>query len=312
MSKTEFTIGLLFIQVMLLIAQSSCKEESKPLKPIVFELENISTKSVEYSPTFSTSGSEVYFAKSNDKWGTGDMKSSIYYSAKENNEWSMPKLVPFSGQYDDSDPHLTNNGNTMYFISKRPSKGIQQVSADIWKVEKDEMDKWDIPIRLSNPINSQNNEYCPRTDENGNLYFASDRPGGFGQGDLYMVKKEKELYTLPINLGNSINTNKGEWNLEISKDGSIIIFEASEREQNLSSYGDLYISFKLNEQWTIPQNIEEINTSGSDLYPELIDDDHILYFTSSDSLKSTDTNIYSIEFEAIYNNYRKDAVLSEK
>ena len=62
------------------------------LRPQIFEPENISTNAVEYSITFSNTGSEVYFAKSNDKWGSSDMESSIYYSVKEDGKWLAPEI----------------------------------------------------------------------------------------------------------------------------------------------------------------------------------------------------------------------------
>ncbi|MDY8137474.1 hypothetical protein [Aquimarina sp. 2201CG5-10] len=304
------TINVFSIIVLgiLFLLYSSCKKASTPFKKLVFEENNISTEAIEYASSFSPSGTEVYFSKSNDKWGKGNIKSSIYFSVKKNQQWSKPKLASFSGQYDDSAPHITNNGKTLYFISQRPYDGVQQASQDIWKVERDKNNKWGIPTRLDTPINSLQNEYCIRTDKYGNLYFASDRNMGYGQGDLYIVKKTNNTYGSPINLGNPLNTEKGEWNLEVNKEGNIIIFEASERVENLSPYGDLYISFKLDGDWSFPQNIQEINTTGSDLYPELLEDHNILYFSSSDSLNSTQTNIYSIKFEHIYDKYKKSAV----
>lgn len=310
MKELGISINLFLILIlgMLLLLSSSCKKTSAQFKPLVFEANTISTKAIEYAPSFSPSGSEIYFSKSNDKWGKGTIKSSIYFSVKKNQKWSKPKLASFSGQYDDSAPHITNNGKTLYFISQRPYDGIQQVSQDIWKVERNGNNKWGTPIRLDSPINSSQNEYCIKTDKYSNLYFASDRNMGYGQGDLYIVKKINNTYSSPINLGNSLNTEKGEWNLEVNKEGNMIIFEASERAENLSPYGDLYISFKLGDDWSFPQNIQEINTTGSDLYPELIEDDNILYFSSSDSLESTRTNIYSVEFGHIYDKYRRNAV----
>ncbi len=305
-----FVIGLSLIIFQCPSVMTQINSDGE-LQPSVFQSENISTEAVEYCPTFSPSGLEIYFAKSDDKWGMVDMKSSIYYSVKNDDKWSSPVEVSFSGKYDDKDPHLTSDGRTMYFISRRPSKA-NHVSADIWMVVKDEMEKWGTPIRLNNPVNSQGNEYSPCTDKNGNLYFASDRSGGYGQGDLYMAEKINGEFTIPINLGNSINSDKGEWNLEINGDGKMIIFEASQREQNLSSYGDLYITFKSNNMWTIPQNIKELNTTGSDLYPHLVDDESTLYYTSSDSLKSTNTDIYFIEFKTILDNYKIRSVLLEK
>lgn len=310
--KTFSNSVKLLLIVILSTLLFGCENSTRKVEKLVFEPHNISTESTEYAPSFSASRTEVYFSKSDDKWGDGELKSSIFFSFKKNQKWSKPKLASFSGQYDDSAPHITNDGKTLYFISKRPSDGIQQPSQDIWKVERKKNNKWGNPIRLNSPINSLQNEYSVRTDKFGNLYFASDRAANYGQGDLYISKKAKTNYYPPMNLGNTLNSEKGEWNLEVNKEGDIIIFEASERAENLSSYGDLYISFKSNNEWSLPQNIQEVNTTGSDLYPELIEDDNILYFSSSDSLESTQTNIYFIEFEHIYDKYRKNAEFPKK
>lgn len=300
------------IQCFCLIVLIGCTTQQQPNKPQVFEPGNISTKLVEYGSSFSSDATEVYFSRSQEKWGTRGMKSYIYHSVKEAQGWSAPKLVSFSGEYDDSDPHLTNNGKTLYFISRRPSAENEEISADIWKVEKTGANEWGDPIRLANPINSPKTEYSPRTDAVGNLYFASDREGGLGQGDLYKAEKQNTGYASPMNLGRTINSEQGEWNLEINQDGNLIIFEASGRKENLSPYGDLYISFKLNEGWSIPQNMIELNSTGSDLCPELIEVNDLLYYSSSDSLKSTNTEIYAVGFKGIYEQYRASAEFSRK
>ncbi|MDC8003653.1 hypothetical protein POV27_06290 [Aureisphaera galaxeae] len=290
---------------------ASCDSGQASGKPVLFEPNNVSTEIVEYGPSFSASGQEMYFARSADKWGQGPLTSAIYHSVKENEMWSKPELVSFSGVYDDSDPHITNDRNTLYFISKRASE-TGQTSADIWKVNKDEDGKWGTPIRLQEPINSEGNEYSPKTDDQGNLYFASDRSGGYGQGDLYVAKTEGGQFAAPANLGDAVNTDQGEWNLEISRDGKILIFEASGRPENVSSYGDLYISFKENDGWTVPQNITELNTSGSDLSACLTNKNKTLYYASSDSIKNPSVNIYRVDFKTIFDHYKKNATATEK
>ncbi len=310
-SKDTFDLLSILLYSVVILLTIGCNKELKEHQPTLFEPGNISTASIEYGLTFSSSGSEIYFSKSNDQWGKGDVVSFIYYSVYKNGTWSTPKLASFSGKYDDSAPYITNHGKTLYFISKRPAEGGEEVSMDIWKVERDDKGEWGVPMRLEEPINSLANEYCLRTDTYGNLYFASDRKGGYGQGDLYTAKKTNDQYDPPINLGSSLNSEFGEWNLEVNQKGDLIIFEASQRKENLSSYGDLYISFKENDQWSLPQNIKEINTTGSDLYPELIEDTNTLYYSSSDSLESTQTNIYFVDFKNLYTKYRKNAVFPE-
>nr|WP_288935151.1 hypothetical protein [uncultured Allomuricauda sp.] len=134
MSISKFVIGLI---VLFFHNTSIFAQIERGSRTFVFEPKNISTDSVEFCAVFSRQEREVYFARSNQKWGKGDMKSSIYYAVKKNGIWSTPETASFSGLYDDSDPHLTRDGNTLYFISKRPSEGIP-TSADIWMVEKDD------------------------------------------------------------------------------------------------------------------------------------------------------------------------------
>ena len=303
-------LSLLLLFVLMEPAQNILGQSGIEVHISIFEPKKVSTDLVEYSSSFSSSGTEVFFARSKNQWGKGNMKSSIYYAVKENNIWSRPELVSFSGRYNDSDPHITQDGKTLFFISERPSKSAG-VSADIWSVEKDNTGKWGEPARLESPLNSESREYSPRTDNEGNLYFASDRPGGFGQGDLYMAAKSIKGFDDPSNLGSTINSEKGEWNLEINGKGKLLIFEASQRKENVSPYGDLYISFKSGNIWSIPQNIKELNTSGSDLYPQLTNEDNFLFYTSSNSLKSVGTNIYFVEFMPFYRAYKKQAVFPE-
>ena len=269
--------------------------------------ERISTEFVEYASTFNTEGTELYFARSRQKWAKEELKSTIYFSKKENGSWSTPQIASFSGEFDDSDPHLTGDGNSLYYISKRPPN-----SADIYVVHKATDGIWGAPQRLNDSINSSGTEYSPRTDAIGNLYFASDGLRGYGQGDLYVCRFRNSRFQAPENLGNTVNSKFGEWNLEISQDGKILIFEASQRKENVSPYGDLYLSFKQKGNWTIPQNIKELNSSGSDLCPYLSPDLKTLYYSSSDSLKSTGTNIYQADFSKLSQAYRERAKLPEQ
>lgn len=302
-NKIIFFIGLYFLTSILLEAQNT--KDERPIREL-FQADKISTFASELSATFATSGTEIYFSRSNDKWGSGTMQSSIYYSQKINNEWTEAKLAAFSGRFNDSSPHLAQDGKSLYFISKRPLND-RQTSADIWVVKKEGSNEWGEPVRLHEPINSTGNEYSPRTDREGNLYFASDRPGGYGQGDIYFSKFEDGKLGDPVNIGQAINSPTGEWNLEINQDGDLIIFEASEQKENISSYGDLYISFKLDTVWSLPQNMKELNTSGSDLYPELLESQNRLYYSSSDSLSGQLTNIYEVDFKSLSERYRQSA-----
>ena len=136
--------------------------------------------------------------------------------------------------FNDGDPHLSKDGKTLYFISTRPSEALIE-SRDIWMVRRMADGNWDRAERLTKPINSMKNEFGPITTANGDLYFVYDREGGYGQGDIYIAEQYGDHFLPPVNLGKVINGPKGEWNLEISDDGEIMIFEASQRKENKSS-----------------------------------------------------------------------------
>ncbi len=71
-----------------------------------------------------------------------------------------------------------------------------------------------VPIKLSAIVNSQYNEITPWLDDEGRyLYFASDRPGGYGETDIWVTERLDASFTnwsKPVNLGPIVNTNKSE------------------------------------------------------------------------------------------------------
>ena len=259
---------------------------------------------IDYGITFSPSGDTFYFARAKGTWGK-KIKSSIYYAKNRDGQWSEPKIVSFSGRYDDSDPHIDLDGRTLYFVSDRPSKGGNG-SPDIWVVEKDSAGNWGQPERLPEPINSTAMEASPKTTQQGDLYFVSNRKGGLGQGDIYRAGVTQQGFSQVENLGRIVNAPTGEWNFDIDPAGEILIFEASHRKHNMSVSGDLYISFKQDETWTIPQNIVELNSKGSDLYAKL-SNDHRLYYSSNGFSKDTSPKIYQTDFNQLISQYQKTA-----
>ncbi len=296
-------LSLAQITLLILIQVSALAE---PL-PIEFETGTISTSAIEYGITFAPDGQSMYFVRDHGQWGKNNGKSTIYHARKINGEWSNPVVAGFSGQYNDSDPHVSADGQHLYFISDRPVLGVP-ISADIWVMSQDEQGLWHDLKRISAPINSEHVEYSPSTTANGDLYFASDRSGGMGQRDLYRVRKTDGGYGPVENLGQSINSATEEWNLTINDVGDMLIFEASGRPGNLSGAGDLYISFLQEGTWSKPQHMRELNSTGSDLYPEILGD--ALFYASNGRSSSRSPNIYQIDFKNMREKYKMEATKS--
>jgi Tol biopolymer transport system component len=71
---------------------------------------------------------------------------------------------------------------------------------------------WGPPQNLGPTINTSSNEQTPTLSLDGHrLYFASDRPGGFGNLDLYVSRRHNRRddfgWQPPVNLGSGVNTS---------------------------------------------------------------------------------------------------------
>lgn len=159
-----------------------------------------------------------------------------------------------------------------YFVSDRHDPG----DADIWQLAWDGAG-WGPPERLPAPVNSPQAEFSPVVANDGSLCFASARPGGAGQGDLYCASLDADGRWLVEPLAPSINSTHGEWNLAFSPDGGLLLFESSGRETNISIPGDLYVSRRDGTAWSAPVPLSRLNTAGSDLMPRFLPDGSLVY-----------------------------------
>lgn len=113
----------------------------------------------------------------------------IFQSNRLGNEWSMPYLLPFpvnTGEWE-ATPYIAPDGKVLYLNSIRG--GPDKKDVDIWQFEfKD--GKWTNPRLMDGPFLSNKHDYDPCLSPDGEkFYFTSDREGGLGDSDIYMVKK---------------------------------------------------------------------------------------------------------------------------
>lgn len=91
-------------------------------------------------------------------------------------------------------------------------------------------DSWSEPMNLGKEVNSAFMEVTPfLAADNKTLYFASNRPGGVGQFDMYMTRRLDNTWTHwtePVNLGPNINTTGNDINYIIAPAGEYAIFSS--------------------------------------------------------------------------------------
>jgi hypothetical protein len=234
--------------------------------------------------TLADNGGEAYVSIQS---ATGDL-SVLSRITKTSGIWGQPILVPFSGQYIDLEPMLTNQDRRLYFASNRPvdSTSITPKDFDIWYVEREHLNApWSEPINVGVPVNSEHNEFYPSLARNGNLYFTSDRPGTKGLDDIFMGAWNGTSYEAPFSLGESINTEGYEFNAFVAPDEKYLLFSGYDRKDGAGS-GDLYISFREeNLNWGPSLNLGiKINSKYMDYCPFVDHGNNTLYFTSKRSV----------------------------
>lgn len=111
-------------------------------------------------------------------------------------------------RFHQSSPIFTEDGKTLYFTSNNLNAENKKYSRNL-KIYRSRLKngKWQDPEDLS--INSDLFSTAhPALNPSGDiLYFASDRPGGYGQSDIYSVTIDAEgNLGNPKNLGQNINT----------------------------------------------------------------------------------------------------------
>lgn len=157
----------------------------------------LTTRKHEGPFTFTRDGNTIYVTRNDGNY------NEIFISNFNGTSWDNP--VPFEYNESNADvghPCLSEDGKRLFFVSnKRGGHG----GFDIY-VTNYVRDRWTQPKNLGPEVNSEYDELFPFYHSNGRLYFASNRPNGYGGLDIYYTKEVKGKWIKPILLPSPINT----------------------------------------------------------------------------------------------------------
>jgi len=204
---------------------------------------NVNTPQSEGAQHISSDGDWLVFTGCYRPDGFGSC--DIYISYKTPGGWLEPEnlgRVINSDQWE-SQPCLSPDKRDLYFASKR-NGGYG--GSDIYVSHLLPDGRWSYPENLGPGINTPGDEQCPFIHaDNQTLYFTSTHWPGYGDEDLFYVRKQPDgKWTEPVNLGYPINTIDREGTLYIAADGKTAYY-ASDRSDSKGGL-DLY-SFELRE-----------------------------------------------------------------
>jgi tetratricopeptide (TPR) repeat protein len=161
-------------------------------------------------------------------------------------------------------------------------------------------------IKLDESINSKDYEIAATITNDGNtIYFASDRPGGFGGMDLYVSKRLPNGKWGPaMNLGAEINTAYDEDYPSITADGKVLYF-SSKGHTNMGGY-DIFkaTADAATEKWSGVVNLGyPINTPEDNSNFRISDNGRYGYMAARRDDGLGDLDIYRITFNDVQPNY---------
>jgi len=183
----------------------------------------------------------------------------------------------------DAGTSISADGCTLYFSSNRP---VGRGGWDLWVATRPTTDAdWGPPENLGPTVNTLSDDGPGCISADGLwLYFASNRPGGFGSYDTWVTTRATKggEWGIPVNLGPTVNSATGDDHPSISADGLSLYF-VSNRAGGSGSQ-DLWVTTRatLSDLWGSPVNLgPTVNSSDFEEWPGISADSLLLFFFSS-------------------------------
>ena len=276
-------------------------------RPADVKIENmgdgINSRFDDYTPSITADGKTIVFTsrRSDTKGGAidemGDYKffEDVYYTTlnTESGEWEKATGVPGELNTETYDAVLSiiPDGSGMYVY-----KNTVTTTGDIYYSAYDKSsDSWAAATKLQRPINTSYFEGSVSITADGNtLYFVSERPEGFGQGDIYVSTKKNGQWTSPKNLGEVINTDDDEKFVFIHPNGKTLYF-SSNGHQTMGSY-DIFKTEFVNGAWSVPINLGyPINTVNEESTFSLTSDNKTMLIAAEYDNSLGERDLYRID-----------------
>ena len=189
----------------------------------------VNSSTVDAGSIISTDGLSLYFTSLNRAGGYGSLDIRVATRATVSDPWGEPvNLGPtINTSQDDFATSISSDGLVLYFDRKPPPDG----PGDIYMSTRPTTnDAWGESVNLGPTVNSSYNDRSPCISPNGLLLiFRSNRPGGFGDSDLYVTRRAttEDDWGAPVNLGSSVNSTSYDAYPSVSSDGLTLFFAST-------------------------------------------------------------------------------------
>ena len=156
---------------------------------------------------------------------------------------------------------------------------------DLIRQQRDSHLLFGVPTNIGPPVNSSSDDWCPSISADGlELYFDSNRSGGFGNYDIWVATRATtdDAWVEPVNLGPMVNGLYWEQAPRISPDGLSLFFGSTRPDG--SGKWDIWVATRetRDTDWSSVVNLgSTINSSADDMTPSISFDGLSLFFGSN-------------------------------
>lgn len=247
----------------------------------------VSTGAGERDIAISPDGKEIYFCREIGNFSF----TTILYTRQVNGVWTKPEVLEICNnpEYLYFEPHLSPDGNKLFFVSNMPKDTAKTGNEDIWVADRTE-NGWAKPYNLGAPINTDSREYFPTLTVDGTMYYNHVDPETGGEF-IYRSKLIDGVYQEPEKI-DELNIGRARFNATIARDESYIILPVFGLND---TYGatDYYILFRSeNDTWSEPINLGPmVNSADPREWSAAISPDGKYFFFMS-ARKKEDRSLY--------------------
>ncbi|MBL7900827.1 MAG: OmpA family protein [Bacteroidia bacterium] len=283
---------------------------------VVENFKPANTKSNDWAPMIASKKDNLLFFASDREGGKGkkvyagtmEMWSDIWYiekTGKKNKEkWGKPVfLEKGSTKFNEGGQTFDSRFSTMYLTQCGGTDGKAEKCA-IYEYKKMGPD-WVMgdPLEFCKTDTGHSYGHPALSQDGTKLYFASDRPGGYGGYDIYVVNysKRSKSWGDPVNLGPNINTGGNEYFPYLNQHDGKLYFSSD----GLPGIGglDIFMAKPTADVavWSEVENLKEpLNSGGDDFGITFLENkDYEGFFTSNRGDRKNNDDIYSFTIKPL-------------
>lgn len=253
--------------------------------------DSINSADLEYYPSVTIDDKKLVFTRR-----VKGRNEDFFISERTSSQWSKAKGLDgdINSNFNEGAQNISQDGEWLVFTGCNFPEGLGSCDLFFSSLTKK---GWSTPENIGEPVNTEFWESSPcLSPDKRELYFSSNRPGGYGGKDIYVSKRlPNGRWGAPENLGPQINTAGDESCPFIHADNQTMYFTSN----GLTGYGgdDLFMARKqISGAWDNVENLGyPINTTENEGSLVVAADGKTAYYASDRADTRGGLDIYTFE-----------------